>query len=155
MIRDNTFGSPIDYERAGRRLGRGPNAEYRPAELRQRAIDYFEYMRGVVWNRIEVLKGGFTAGMLYEVPTSCPLDLKGFLAFAGFGMRRWERYKADEAYQDVCEWVEMIIEVQNFEGAAVGAYNANLIARRHRIADKTETTVAAPPAQITGMKIIK
>ena len=110
MIRDNTFGSPIDYERAGRRLGRGPNAEYRPAELRQRAIDYFEYMRGVVWNRIEVLKGGFTAGMLYEVPTSCPLDLKGFLAFAGFGMRRWERYKADEAYQDVCEWVEMIIE---------------------------------------------
>ncbi len=153
MGREKTYGSPLDYVREGRRLGRGPNADYRPSELRQRAVDYFEYMRGKVWNRVEVLKGGIFAGTLYEVPTSCPLDLKGFLLFAGFGARRWERYKNNEAYADVCEWVEMVIETQNFEGAAVGAYNANLIARRHRIADKTETTVTTPPQQIIGMEI--
>lgn len=153
MTRENTYGSPIDYVREGRRLGRGPNADYRPSELRQRAVDYLEYMRGKVWNRVDVLKGGFTAGMLYEVPTSCPLDLKGFLLFAGFGLRRWEKYRENEAYADVCEWIEMLVEVQNFEGAAVGAYNANLIARRHKIADKTETTANVRIEGITGMKI--
>ena len=139
MTRKKTYGSPIDYAREGQRIGRGPNAAYKPSELRQRAVDYFDYMRGKVWNRADVLKSGFFAGTLYEVPTSCPLDLKGFFIFAGIGPRRWEQYKGDEAYVDVCEWIEMIIEVQNYEGAAVGVYSANLIARRHKIADKTET----------------
>ncbi|EXZ98267.1 DNA-packaging protein [Bacteroides fragilis] len=150
----DTYGSPIDYVREGRRLGRGPSATYTPAELQQRAVDYCEFMRRKVWNRVDVLKGGMTAGMLYEVPTACPLDLKSFLLFAGFGVRRWQQYRSDEAYADVCEWIEMLIETQNFEGAAVGVYNANLIARRHRIAEKTETDATLHIEAITGMKII-
>jgi hypothetical protein len=154
MDHSDKYGSPIDYVTAGKRIGRFSGPYYRPSELRARATDYFEYMRGKVWNRLEMIKGGDLAGSLVDVPTSCPLDLKGFLLFAGFGVRTWNGYKSNEAYEDVCEWIEMVIETQNFEGAVVGAYNANLIARRHKIADKQETTVTAAPEQITGMRII-
>jgi len=136
------YGSPIDYVRAGERIRAPYTADYDPQELRDRAFEYFDYMRGKVWNRVEPIRSGDLAGTLYEVPTSCPLDLKGFLLFAGFGVRRWETYKADEAYAEVCEWIEMVIETQNYEGAAVGAYNANLIARRHKITDRQETTAS-------------
>lgn len=148
------YGSPIDYVRAGQRAARIAGTNYRPSELRARAVEYFDYMRGKVWNRVDMIKGGELAGSLVELPTSCPLDLKGFLLFAGFGVRQWGQYKSNEAFEDICEWVEMVIETQNFEGAVVGAYNANLIARRHKIADKQETVVTAPPEQITGMRII-
>lgn len=154
MADSKTYGSPLDYTREGVRLGRrGPGVEYRPSELRQRAVDYFEMMRRKVWNKVDVLKGGPAAGIMYEVPTAAPLDLTGFLIFAGFGRTRWQKYRENEAYVEVCEWIELCIENQNYEGAAVGAYNANLIARRHRIADKTDTDATVRLEPITGVRI--
>lgn len=149
----NTYGSPLDYVRAGQGTSRAPIVDYTPAELRNKAIDYFDYMRGKVWNRTEAIRSGDNAGMLYEVPTSCPLDLKGFLLFAGIGLRTWGRYAENEAFLSVCEWVMMIIETQNFEGAMVGAYNANLTARRHRIAEHTETAATVKLEAIGGLTI--
>lgn len=153
MSIDNTYGSPIDYVRAGRGANRASVVEYTPAGLRAKAVEYFDYMRGKVWNRTEAIRAGESAGMLYEVPTSCPLDLKGFLLFAGIGLRTWGRYAENEAFLDVCEWVMMIIETQNFEGAMVGAYNANLTARRHRIAERTETEATVKIEAVGGLTI--
>lgn len=150
MKSENTYGSPLDYVREGRRLGRGPNAEYRPSELLQLATDYFEYMRGKVWYRAGVLKNGVT----YELPTQCPLTFSGFRLFTGISSARWNKYKENIAYADICEWVEDHIFTQNFEGASVGAFNPGLIARYHKIADKTETDAKVRVECITGMKIV-
>lgn len=135
------LGSPIDYALAGRCVGRDPGAEYMPRELRQRAVDYFEFMRNRVWNKIELLKSGLTAGMPCEVPTQSPLSLRGFLVFTGMSRQRWQRYKSDPAYSDICEWVELAIETQNFEGAMVGVYDSGLTAKTLKLAERTETTV--------------
>lgn len=150
---ENTHGSPLDYVQAGKQLRCPRGANYTPAELMQRGVDYLEFMRDRHWNKVEVLKGGEMAGTFYDVPTSCPLDIKSFFLFAGFGARRWQKYRENEAYEDVCDWIEDCIELQNYEGAAVGVFNANLVARRHKIADKHDTTVSAAPEQITGMVI--
>lgn len=132
-------GSPLDYVREGRRLGKGPGASYTPAELQQRAVDYFEFMRDRVVNRYDAVKSGDWAGRLFAIPAISPLDLKAFLLFAGFGPTTWEKLRKSPDYAGVCEWIEMIIETQNFEGATTGLYNANLIARRHKIADRVDS----------------
>ena len=45
-----------------------------------------------------------------------------------------------EDFSAVISMVEEIIETQQFEGAAVGAFNANIIARKLGLADKQDIT---------------
>jgi len=44
--------------------------------------------------------------------------------------------------------------VHNFKGAAVGLFNANLIARKLGISEKTQTELSGKIETITGMRII-
>ena len=53
-----------------------------------------------------------------------------------------ENYKKLEDYVDTCTRIRDIIANQKFEGAAVGAYNANLISRDLGLVEKSNTTIA-------------
>lgn len=53
---------------------------------------------------------------------------------------------------EVTTYVEEIIRTQKFEGAAVGAFNANIIARDLGLSDKKEIDGKFQVEQITGME---
>lgn len=137
------YGSPIDYFNEGCRVAPTRSVKYSPVELRQRFMDYLEFMRTKVWHKAERIKSGYGAGMLVSTPTQAPLSLESFLIYAGMGRKTYKIYQTNPAYDDICDWIETCIDNQNFEGALVGAYNANLVARRLKLAEKTESEVDA------------
>ena len=77
-------------------------------------------------------------------PTSRPYSLTGFCIYVGASSKWWStfrsecRNKNDEDFLEVIARVEETIETQQFEGACVGAFNANIIARKLGLADKQE-----------------
>lgn len=75
---------------------------------------------------------------LISIPTIRPYTLAGLCVFLGASRSWWNAFKgsADEDFLEVIARIEEIIYVQKFEGAAVGAFNANLISRELGLADK-------------------
>lgn len=77
-------------------------------------------------------------------PTARPYSLTGFCIYVGASTMWWRNFKEgckstnDEDFLIVIARVEETIETQQFEGACVGAFNANIIARKLGLADKQE-----------------
>lgn len=77
-------------------------------------------------------------------PTSRPYSLTGFCIYVGASSQWWRSFredckvKNDKGFLEVIARVEETIETQQFEGACVGAFNANIIARKLGLADKQE-----------------
>jgi len=76
-----------------------------------------------------------------ERKTDTPYTLSGLFLFLNIDQNTWARYRKDEPYRDFWEIVsrvDQIIYTQKFEGAVVGAYNANIIARDLGLTDKKD-----------------
>lgn len=122
----------------------GRDFKYTPEALWDEAVKYFDWMSERVWNKKEAIKSGDLAGSLIDVPTSTPMSIESFCLFADITTETFRKYEKGKGYEDFIEVttrVREIIESQQFEGATVGAYNANIIARKLGLADKTESKV--------------
>lgn len=109
-----------------------------PQVLYEVCMEYFEVTSERVWNKIEY-KGAEIIKV--EIPTPVPFTLTGLCIFLGIDENTWQRYRKNDAYKDfwaVVSEVDKIIYTQKFEGAAVGAYNANIIARDLGLIEKTQ-----------------
>ena len=68
-------------------------------------------------------------------PTSRPYSLMGMCVYLGASTNWWNEFrsacinKRDKDFLEVIARVEETIKTQQFEGACVGAFNANIIAR--------------------------
>jgi len=84
-------------------------------------------------------------------PTARPYSLTGFCLYIDASRAYWTNFKAgfkaktndelsetDKDFLCVIARVEETIETQQFEGAVVGAFNANIIARKLGLSDKQE-----------------
>lgn len=77
-------------------------------------------------------------------PTSRPYSLMGMCVYLGASTNWWNEFrsacinKRDKDFLEVIARVEETIKTQQFEGACVGAFNANIIARTLGLADKQE-----------------
>lgn len=92
-------------------------------------VEYFEATDKRKWNKVDY-KGSQNKKVL--IPTETPYTLTGLRIFLGIDNQTWINYKTKEPYKDFFEVVtrvEEIIYTQKFEGAAVGAFNPNIIAR--------------------------
>jgi len=121
----------------------GRNHKYTPEKLWDEAIKYFDWISEQVWNKKEAIKSGELAGNLIDIPTSTPMSIKSFCLFADITHRTFLNYESEEGYEDyfqVTSRIRSIIESQQFEGATVGAYNQNIIARTLGLADKQDLT---------------
>lgn len=122
----------------------GRGFAYTPEDLWQEAVKYFEWMSNKTWNKKESIKSGDLAGSTMDVPTSTPMSLKSFCLFADISHDTFSEYdKGEGTYKDfpeVTKTIRAIIESQQFEGATVGAYNPNIIARTLGLSDKQEVT---------------
>lgn len=124
----------------------GTNFAYTPDQLWEEAVKYFEWVSKKVWNKKEAIKSGEMTGQLIDIPTSTPMSIKGFCLFADISHQTFLNYESNQgSYVDFFEIttrIRAIIESQQFEGATVGAYNPNIIARTLGLTERTDHTTA-------------
>lgn len=121
----------------------GREKKYTPREWYDKILEYCNWMQGRVWNKMEAIKSGDMAGTLIQIPTLTPMSIGGFCLFAGIDRRTFDNYENTKGYEDyfpITAWGREIIETNQFEGATVGAYNPNIIARKLGLVDKQDLT---------------
>lgn len=109
-----------------------------PELLWEAACRYFEWCDTHPWYRKEVIKAGRDAGKIIEIPTERPYSITGLQIFLGVSSSYWRDFRAANHtdFSSIISDIEKIIETQQFEGATVGAFNANIIARKLGLADR-------------------
>lgn len=122
----------------------GNNFSYTPQLLWEEATKYFDWISKRVWKKSEAIKTGDLAGTLIDVPTSTPMSIESFCIFADISTQTFRNYESNEesykAFFEVTTHIRTIIESHQFEGATVGSYNPNIIARKLGLGDKTDIT---------------
>lgn len=120
----------------------GRDFKYTPEELWEEALKYFDWISSRVWNKKEAIKTGDLAGTTMDVPTQTPMSIDSFCLFADIDFKTFLNYESGkEQYKDffqIATRIRKIIESNQFEGAVVGVYNPNIIARKLGLADKQE-----------------
>lgn len=123
-----------------------------PELLWEAASEYFESTDSRKWVKKDwVGKDAFEV----ERETETPYTLSGMCLYFDCSREWWNKFKNSERpeFLQVITRIENIIFTQKFEGAAVGAFNANIIARDLGLSDKSELSGAVTVTQITGMEI--
>lgn len=132
----------------------GRNKKYTPEELWNKACEYFQWIDDNPWEKVDFVRGGEMAGTKVHLPTSRPYLITGFCVFADIDVKTFDAYGKQEDFLPVHTRIRDIIYTQKFEGAAVGAFNANLIARDLGLTDKQETKWSGDVNHtITGMEV--
>ena len=72
--------------------------------------------------------------------TDTPFTLTGLYVFLDIDRKTWDLYRDREDFIPIITRVEQIIYTQKFEGAAVGAFNPNIIARDLGLKDHSDIT---------------
>jgi hypothetical protein len=108
-----------------------------PTVLWEAACEYFEETSKRVWVRKDWV-GKDAKEVLRE--TCPPFTKTGLYIFLEIDQKTWANYKIKEDYVGIIERIEAIIFTQKFEGASVGAYNANIIIRDLQLKDATDVT---------------
>lgn len=112
-----------------------------PDLLLEAATEYFEWCDANPWYKSEAIKSGDSVGKIIKVPISRPYTISGLCIYLQASESYWRTFKIQESSKDflaVIEQIEETCKTQKFEGAAVGAFNANIIARDLGLTDKVE-----------------
>lgn len=117
----------------------GRDFAYTPDAFWEEAVSYFEWISNKVWNKKDPIKSGDLAGTLIDIPTQTPMSISSFCLYADIDENTFQRYEKSEGYEDfwaITKTIKLIIESQQFEGATVGAFNPNIIAKKLGLVDK-------------------
>lgn len=112
-----------------------------PKVLWDAACEYFNHCDENPWIKNEPIKSGDMAGTCMQVETERPYTLSGLCVFLGCTQDTLSNYGSREGYQEyfgVVKEIKQIVYTQKFEGAAVGAFNSNIIARDLGLTDKKD-----------------
>jgi hypothetical protein len=115
-----------------------------PEAFLEGAYEYFNKCDEMPWYKNEAIKGGNKAGEIIKVPTQKPYSIVGLCIFLGITHQTFLNYESNENYKDffdVFTHVREIIETNQFEGATVGAFNANIIARKLGLGEKIDHNI--------------
>lgn len=123
-----------------------------PDDMWDAAAEYFNWCDSHPWWRNEGVKSGEKAGQIMKIPIARPYTIQGLTNYLNCNVQYFSDFeksikgKTDEqsiAFSIVVTRIREAIYQQKFEGAAVGAFNANIIARDLGLADKTinDTTI--------------
>lgn len=107
-----------------------------PEILLEACIEYFEATDNRKWVRKDWVGKDATE---VERETETPYTLTGLFVFLDIDRKTWDLYRQREEFIPVTTRVEQIMYTQKFEGATVGAFNPNIIARDLGLSDKTES----------------
>lgn len=126
-----------------------------PEILMEACYEYFDHQTKQKWEKTD-FKGKEVE--MVKIPTSSPFTLTGLCIFLGVNTQYFTDFekgldinkKKDKDFSLVITHVREVIFTQKYEGAAVGAYNANIIARDLGLSDKKEHSGSVDIKQITG-----
>lgn len=106
-----------------------------PEILWEAAKEYFEATINRPW-----IKKDWVGKDAVEVErkTTPPFTLTSLFLFLDISHQTWNLYRERKDFVEVVTRIENVIYAQKFEGATVGAYNSNIIARELGLSDKQE-----------------
>lgn len=138
---------PVSKWRKKMKVGR-KKAIKSPQHLWDLACAYFVYIDEHPYQKQEPIKSGDSAGSVMTVDSIRPYTWNGleiYLFQKGiiYDLQDYKR-NTDGAYtefQEVIGAIDKVIFDQKFSGAAVGAFNANIIARELGLADNQKVIV--------------
>ena len=77
-----------------------------------------------------------------ELPKMRPFTLEGLCNYINISLNTFKGYEGLEDFLIVTSRIRQIIDMQQFEGAAAGFLNPNIIARKLGLTDKSEVKVS-------------
>lgn len=116
----------------------GKERKLTPIELLDEAYEYFQWCEDNPMYKNEVLRGGSRAGELIEIPIERPKSINGLCNYISICERTFRNYEDVEDYVPITSHIRSIIEQNQFDGAVIGIYDSNIIARKLGLADKKE-----------------
>lgn len=143
------MAAPKDNQFWKRRTKHGRDKIFATPEImREACYEYFEFQSNRAWEKVEY-KGSDVVEV--RIPTTPPFTMTGLCIFLGVNTKYFNEFKktCDNNFSEVIEEIENIIYNQKFEGASVGAYNANIIARDLGLADKKQEEVTKKKIIVT------
>lgn len=126
------------------------------------ACKYFDWCDRHPWEKTELVKyQGYASEA--EVPLGRPYSMDGLTVYLGISgsyfrtakgelREKIEKGKATAAETELLEMIEQIeqmIRTQQIEGAAVGVFNAGLVARINGISDNVNVTNSQPVVKVS------
>jgi hypothetical protein len=119
-----------------------------PDALLQAAEDYFQWCDENPWEAKKTVVGKDNTTVETK-PTQRPYSLGGFRHYVGASENWLSEFKKNcsKDFLGVIEQIENFIRTQQFEGATVGAFNANIIARTLGLMEKTDITTGGEKIQ--------
>lgn len=123
--------------------------KYTPKEFDLAWQQYFQWCDENPWYKNEAIKSGENAGQIIAVPTARPYSEVGFCAFHNLGEKyitelshtlEGKKDPISKELSNILTQARAKCRAQKFEGAAVGAFNANIIARDLGMVDKKDVT---------------
>lgn len=115
-----------------------------PDTLWEAACEYFLWCDENPWYKYEALKSGELAGEIISIPKTRPYTIEGLCLYLGISRDTFYKYtnafweEDGEGYSDIIARIRDVIYTQKFEGAAVGAFNANLISRELGLVERKQ-----------------
>ncbi len=124
-----------------------------PEILLAAAEEYFHHTSKRKWIKIEYKTVGPTLKKV-KIPTDTPFTIAGLCIFLGVNSSYFRQFKKNnkdhEGFSSVIAHIEDIMDAQKFEGAAVGAFNANIISRDLGLKEQTENKTIMVIPEITS-----
>ena len=129
-----------------------------PEIMLEAAYDYFDFQSEQKWEKTD-FRGKESKEV--KIPVSSPFTLTGLCIYLGVNTVYFTQFegtlkdKTDETSKEFSKVITHIREViftQKYEGAAVGAYNANIISRDLGLIDRQE--LLHEIGTIAGYKIL-
>ncbi len=130
-----------------------------PELLWKAACEYFKWCQDNPWFRTEQVKipgkpirddDGelFFPPNIVHIPTARPFTMQGLCLFLNCNTAYFRQFKSglpedEQDFSTVIARIEETVYQQKFEGAAVGAFNANIIARDLGLTDKQTTDITS------------
>lgn len=140
MKKDTRFQKGNELWKLARKPGR--KTKYTPTTLLKKAIEYFEYCDSNPIMKHEALKGGKMAGEIIAIPTNRPYTEIGFYSFAGIDRKMFRGYESKVEFNPIVTYIQGVIRTNQIEGALVGVYNANIVARLQGLTERKTLEIA-------------
>lgn len=125
-----------------------------PELLWEAACEYFKWCDDNPW--LAVKSGTNSSGSFHEErPTERPYSLAGLFLYIGCSDNWLREFKkvCNQDFLRVIEQIELTIQKQQWEGATVGAFKENIIARTLGLQDKTDVTTNGKDLPSTSIQV--
>jgi hypothetical protein len=118
-----------------------------PKLLWEAACEYFQWCDDNPWQKTEATIG-INKNDIKTIPTERPYTLSGLALYLNASSSYWREFRKNKNlskdFLSIITRIEEIIYTQKFEGAAVGAFNSNIIARDLGLKEKSEIEQTNP-----------